>query len=319
MEFTWERDAEDGVYKQRALSNRLLKAAAREFKITPFTTKVDGFGKRQGESVTLVHYKPVNVPNSPQLSEHQRVPIDKLEMGGRIIVVQEWGRGLQYTSLAQDLSKFNPKNAAQAGLIEQMQACMDNGAAAAFKESKIRFTPTSLTGGTIDVNATFSTQATQNMTHAHMALLRDYLATDLHTPYFEGENYIGLMTTRLLRGLKNDRTVELWHQYLRKGDLIFRSELFRVEQIRCVEITNEDALSNSVGAGSCLGEGLVFGKDAVSRVEASTPELRADPNYQGDFGRVKAVMWHGLINFGITWDSANDREARVIYIGSKDN
>lgn len=315
--FTWTYDAEDGVYKNHAMSGKLLEMAARKFKFVPFTKKVDGFGKRQGESVSLFHYKPLSVPTSAVLEERTRIPIDKLDMGSRKITVSEWGRGVEYTNLAKELSAFDPEDGAQKALTDQLNACMDNGAAAAFKEAKICFIPTSLTGGTWDTDGTPSTTATVNLTKAHMGVIRDYLANDLHTPFYEGDHYVGLFATKGLRGLKDDRAIEAWNMYLRKGDLIFNSEIGRVEQVRLVEVTNEDALSNGVGSGSVLGEGIIFGDEAVSRVEVDFPHLRADPNYQGDFGRIKAVIWYGIVAYGITWDSADDREARVVRIASQ--
>lgn len=315
-EFTWTYDAADGVYKNHTLSGKLLEVAALKFQFVPFTKKVDAFGKKKGETVTLMHYKPLDIPTSAQLEERTRIPIDTLEMGSRSITVAEWGRGVEYTNLAEELSKFAPSDGAQKALIVQMDACMDNAAATAFKAAKIAFIPTSLTGGTWDTDGTPSAAATVNLTKAHLGVIRDYMANDLHVPHYEGNHFIGLFATKGLRGLKDDRVIESWYKYLRKGDLIYNSEIGRTEQIRLIEINNEDALSNGVGTGSVLGEGVVFGDEAVSRVEVDFPHLRADPNYQGDFGRIKAVIWYGIVNFGITWDTATDREAKVIHVTS---
>lgn len=317
METTWTYDATDGVYKNHAISGQLLKAAARKMKMVPFTTKVDGFGKKMGESVTLVHYKELDVPtNYGQLDEQTRIPIDKLVMGKRAITVKEWGRGVQYTNLMEELSKFNPKEGAQRVLTNLMDKCMDIGVAAAFKTAKVIFIPTSLTGGTWDTDGTASTQALVNLTKDHMGVVRDYMANDLHVPFYEGDHYVGCFATKGLRGLKNDKAIEDWFKYLRKGDLIFKSELGRCEQIRLVEITHEDAFSNGVGASSVLGEGVVFGEEAVARVEVDFPHLRADPNARGDFGRTKAVAWYGIVSFGTFWDTANDQEAKIVRVSS---
>ncbi len=40
--FTWNVDAEDGVYKNHALSGELLKHAAKNFVLAQFTQKVPG-------------------------------------------------------------------------------------------------------------------------------------------------------------------------------------------------------------------------------------------------------------------------------------
>lgn len=316
MPTTWTFDAADGVYKNHELAVGIMKAAALHFVFVPFTKKVDGFGKKQGESVTLPYWKPKPVAANQELSETEPIPIDKLEMGARTITVKEWGRGVQYTNLMEELGALNPNEGAQAQLRNQMEGCLDNGAAAAFKEAKVKFTPTSLTGGTIDTDGSFSTVATHNITKSHMGLMRDYMANDLHVPPFSGRDYIGIFTTKALRGLKDDKSLEDWWKYLRKGDVIYYSEVGRIEGIRCTECTNENALSNGVGTGNVLGEGVVFGDQAVARVEAHTPELRADPNYQSSGGRLKVVFWYGIFKFGIYWDTANDQEARVLHVGS---
>jgi N4-gp56 family major capsid protein len=314
--FTWQYDAADGVWKNHALSNELLKIAARDFTLVRFTKKQPNFGAGMGQSVTLPYYKALDEPDSPQLDERQRVPVEQLEMAGRTITVVEWGRGVGYTNLAHEFSKVSPKEGGQKRLLDQMNACMDTGAATGFKEAKVCFTPTSATGGTIDTDGAHSVSATNNLTMAHIALLRDYMVNDLHVPFFDGGDYIGTFATKALRGLKNDTQLQEWHKYLAKGDIIFKSEIGKAENVRFVEVSHEQALSNGVGTGSVLGEGFIFGDDAVRRVEVDAPHLRADPNYKGDFGRRHAIIWYGLVAFGCTFMTADDREARVIRVGS---
>jgi len=315
-ETTWAIDAPSGVYKNHALSGRLLIAAAKGMKCVQFTTKEPGFGKRKGETVTIPYYKALDTPTSAVLDADTRIPIDKLQMGTRAITVSEWGRGVEVDNLFVMLSAYDPLEKAQKLLIRQMNEVMDNAAADAFKAAKVCFIPTSLTGGTWDTDGTASTTALANLTLAHVELIRDYMSNDLHVPFYNGDTYAALMATKALRGIKNDRRFERWHQYLRKGDLIYRSEVGQAEQVRFVEVTNTGAFSNGVGTGSVLGEGAIFGDEAVSRVEVEFPELRAQPNYQGDFGRRHAVAWYGVVAFGVTWDTANDGEAKVIRICS---
>lgn len=314
--FTWTYDNLDGVYKNHYISKKILELAAQNFKFVPFTTKHDGFGKNKGETVNIPHWKNLDVPADARLDELTRIPIDTMEQGTRAITVEEWGRGVRYTRLDEELSTLDPKSAIQKKLRLQMEHVLDNAAAAAFKQAKICYIPTSATGGTWDVDGTPSTEATNNITGDHIALIRDYLTNDLHAPPYDGGHYIGIFSTKGLRGLKSDNSLSEWWKYLRKGDVIYKSEVGELEQVRFIENTNEDALSNGIGSGSVLGEGLVFGDEAVTRVEVEAPHLRADPNFQSDFGRIKAVIWYGILAFGITWDSANDLEAKVIRVTS---
>ncbi|MFH1952576.1 MAG: N4-gp56 family major capsid protein [Pseudomonadota bacterium] len=316
--FTWNLDAEAGVYKNHHISGQLLKVAARDFKFVPFTSKEDSYGKGKGESITLIYYKPLTQPTSAQLEEETRIPIDQLTSGKQNITIKEWGRGVEYTDLAKQLSKFSPGEAAQAALIDQLKEAMDNAAATEFTgtDAKLCYIPTSLTGGTMDTDGTASTAATVNVTKHHISAIRDYMIKDIHCPFFDGEHYMGLMSTKALRGLRDDKVIEAWNLYLRKGDHIYKGEIGQIENVRFIEVTNDTALSNSAGTGSVLGEGVIFGKDAVARIEIEFPHLRAQPNYTADFGRRHAVAWYGTVAFGVKFPTATDREARIIRITS---
>lgn len=316
--FTWTYDAASGVYKSHALSGELLKLAALKFKFVPFTKKITKFGKGMGETVTLPYYKAASEPTSAELEESTRIPIDQLAMGSYSITLKEWGRGVEFTSFAEDLSELSPNEGAQKVLKDQVSLCMDTAAAGAFTgpHAKICFIPTSLTGGTWDTDGTPSASATHNMTLDHLGCIRDYLANTVHAPFYDSEWYIGMFATKALRGLKNDRVIQAFNMYLQKGDLLYRGEIGMAEQIRLVEVNHENALSDGVGTGSVLGEGVVFGEDAVGRIEVEFPHLRAEPNFQSDFGRRKAVAWYGTVAFDVMFQSSSDREARIVKVGS---
>jgi len=316
--FTWSFDAPTGVYKNHALSGKLLEVAAKKFKFVPFTRKESSFGKRMGESITLLYYKPLSQPTSAQLEEETRIPIDQLQTGTQSITLKEWGRGVEYTSVAEDLSKFSPKMGAQKALVDQMNEAMDIAAASEFNgtDAKVIFIPTSLTGGTWDTDGTASTTALVNVTKHHISTIRDYMVKDLHVPFYEGEHYISLASTKFLRGLRDDKVIEAWNLYLRKGDHVYRGEIGQVENVRFIEVAVESSLSNSVGSGNVLGEGVIFGEDAVARIEIEFPHLRAQPNYSADFGRRHAVAWYGTVAFGVKFPTATDRECRIVRVTS---
>lgn len=316
--FTWAFDALSGTYKSHAMSAELLTQAALKFKIVPFTKKINSFGKKMGETVTMPYYKELPEVTTAQLEEETRIPIDKLEMGQYTITIKEWGRGVEFTSIAEDLSALSPNQGAQKVLKDQMAKEMDKAAAAAFTgvNAKIAFIPTSLTSGVFDTDGTPSTTATHNITKDHLGVLRDYLANTIHAPFYDSEWYIGLFATKALRGLKNDRVIQAFNMYLQIGDFLYKGEIGQVEQIRLIEINHESALSDGVGTGSVLGEGVVFGEDAVGRLEVEYPHLRVDPNYKSDFGRRKAVVWYGTVAYDVLFQSATDREARIIKVTS---
>jgi N4-gp56 family major capsid protein len=316
----WTFDAEVGVYKNNFISNQLLLQSVAETKVAPFARPIKGVGKfkRKGETVNLMILRELPDPTSAQLDEETRIPIDKLELGNRAITLVEWGRGVEYTNLAQQFGKFDPADYLQKALMRQMKRALDTACADAFKSTdvKICFIPTSLTNGTFDTDGTPSTLATANLTFDHMGVLADYIAGDIHAPPFEGDDYIMLSCRKTLRGLKQDSLWQQVHMYLQQGDLFFRGEAGKAENIRCVQVDREAAMSNTAGNSTVLGEAVVFGDEAVGYVETESPQLYADPNFQADFGRTKAIAWRGIYVYASIWNTATDGEAKIIRITS---
>jgi len=316
-QFRWDLDAPSGVYKNRTMSNKLRFAAIAATKFVQFCRTEPGFGKRKGESITLTKVSNLAVPTTAVLSEGTRIPVDTLSMGTSPITVSEYGRAVEYTSIADDLSKFNLENPVQKTLRNQMALVLDNAAAAAFKTTYVVAVPSSLSGITWDTDGTLSDTASQNLTVAHCGVIRDYMRDTLIVPWYNerSETYMSIASVKALRGIKNDPDFLAWRQYLRPGDVLFNSEVGQVEQIRFVESNNTSALSNAKGTGSVLGEAVIFGDDGVAMVEVETPELRAA--IPGDFGRFKSIAWYGVLAFGLIWNAtATAGEAKVILVSS---
>jgi hypothetical protein len=293
-EFSWIFDAPTGVYKSHALSSKLYEAAVEKSVFMDHVQSVDGYGKKMGESVTLTRVANITEPTSAVLVESQRISEDEFNLATTSITVQELGRAIPFTSLSQDLSKFDLDNPIQKKLRQQMTLVLDTLAAAAFQgtDAKVKYIPTGESAGTFDTDGTASTAATANMNIFHCEEIRDYLFDTLQAPPYEGDDYLGIF---------------------RNPQAKFNSEVGRMENIRFIETNHANALGK-VGTGSVLGEGVVFGEDAVVMAEAMAPELRsAIPQ---DFGRQKAVAWYGILAFGVPFPTANAGEARIVHVTS---
>jgi len=288
--------------------------------VLPFTHDHGiGFKRNAGEMVNIMHIE--RLPNSPssRLEEDTRIPIRKLAWGNRFIKVVEFGEGVEYTNLMELLAEFKPSNSLQKALRTQMEEALDTEAAKAFMEPAsvlLTFSPTSLTGGSWGTNGTPAALATAGLTFQHCALITDYLRDTIHCPPYEGDNYVGISCNKNLRSLKDDRYWQEWHKYLSKGDFVFKGEMGMTERIRWVECNRALAFSNVAGTSTVLGEAVVFGDEAVARIEAETPHLRLDPNFQSDFGRTQAAAWYGVLGFGSVWNVADDGKAKIIRIDS---
>ena len=311
-QFTWTFDAPTGTYKSHAMSMHLYEAALQNSVFMDYVRPVEGFGRKRGDTVTLTRIANLAEPNDPTLTEGIRIPEDAMTITTTSITVAEIGRAVPYTSLSDDLSEFDIDNVVQKRLRDQMKLSLDTLASKAFKKAKIVYTPTGLTSDVISTNGTAAAQATENMNVYHIENIRDYLWDTLACPPFDGDDYIGIFRTLGLRGIKRDPAWEIWHQYT-DPQAKYNSEIGRLEQTRFIETNHANALS-TMGLSSCLGEGVVFGEDAVGMAEAMTPELRA--SIPQDFGRSKAVAWYGILAFGLIWDTANQGQARVVHVAS---
>ena len=310
---TWVFDAPTGTYKNHAMSSSIFEASIAETIAMDFVNPVDGYGRKRGESVTLNRVSNVTEPTSATLSETQRIPEDEFDITNTSITVAEIGRAIPFTSLADDLGQHDMETAIQKELRKQMSLYLDSLALAAFKSCKHKYIPTGATAATWDTDGTASTACTANMNMYHVEEIRDYMFDTMHVPPYEGGDYIGIFRTKGLRGVKRDPDWEDWHKYTDPAAK-FNSEVGRMEQIRFLETNHGGSAVTAAGlnAGTYLGEGVVFGDDAVAMAEAVTPELRvALPQ---DFGRAQAVAWYGVLAFGIIWDTNNAGEAKVVHV-----
>jgi N4-gp56 family major capsid protein len=317
--FDWTYDSDVGILKNHELSQKLLEQSLGACKVMPFTQDYGfAFGKNRGETINVMHIQELADPTSAELEESTKIPIDKISMGTRSFTVVEYGRGVEYTSLSEQLSQFTPQQLHQKTLMRQMERAMDTTAANAFMSTDVKLvcTPSSATALTWAVTGTTVTAATHKLNFDHCTAIVDYMADTIHIPPYEGEDYIGLSCNKNLRSLKQDRLWQAVHLYLQKGDFFYRGEMGKTERIRWVEINRSAAFSNTSGSSSLLGEAVVFGDEAVARIEVETPHLRVDPNYQNDFGRTKACAWYGILTFGSVWDTATDGEAKIVKIAS---
>jgi len=309
----WGLDAPTGVYKNHAMSADMRKAAIAQTLFMRFTRPESGYGKRRGENITIPRASNLTVPSNGTLDEETGIPVDKLSLSTVSITVKEWGRAVEFTNFARDLSAVDIPEAHRQALLDQMAQVLDVAAAAAFKTAKVKYIPTGPAAGTFDTDGTASTAATNNLNFFHVETIRDYLFQTLHAPPFIDGDYIALTATKGKRGIIQDPKFEQWNVYTNR-EAKMNGEVGRIEGIRLVEVNHDSALSNSKGTGSVLGETVIFGRDAVASAIAEDPELRmAQPS---DFGRKLAVAWYGILEFGIIWDTANAGEARVVHVTS---
>lgn len=309
----WVPDMPSGTMRNRALSRELRFASVAECKGLQFVKAVDGYGRHQGETVTIPRVRNISEPTSAVIGRNQKIPVDSLTLSTTTITVSKYGRAVEYDEETELLSAFDPNDFIQKSLIKTMKLVLDTTVFTTFKGCQLRYHPTSGTTYTLNTNATNST-ATANVNVYHLKQIRDTLAATYHVEPYEGDDWMGLAATKALRGVKDDPEFSDWRRYIQPEMAFYRGEAGMVEHIRLIEVTHANALSGSKGTGSVLGEMVVFGEEPVLMAEVLSPELRAA--IPGNFGLQRSVGWFGMLAFGETWNTSNDGEARILYVTS---
>lgn len=304
----WVWDAPSGVYKDHALSSRIREAAIADAQFMRFVRPEGGFGKGKGQSITITRVFPLPLAN--RVTELDRLPSGRPAIDTLSIQVSEWGFKIPMTEFEKNLTHFDLTNQFQRVLRDQMKLTLDDMVATAFKATPYKFIPTA-TGGTFDTDGTPSTTADVNLSVADLRLIHDELR-DLKAPKFRNGKYVGILSTKAARGIKNDPEYKDWQAPTGSGPFM-DARLRDVEGFMLIETNHADALSGALGSGGILGEAVFFGSDPAVLATVEEPELRA--GIPEDLGRFRDVGWVGTLEAGLVWDTAD--YARVIHVTSQ--
>lgn len=303
----WTLDAPAGVYKDHALSSRIREAAIADTQFMRFLRMENGFGRNSGQSITITRIFPLS--KADRVAELDRLPSGRPAIDTLDITVSEWGFKIPMTEFERNLTHFDLTNQFQRVLRDQMSLTMDDMAASAMKQTPVVYTPQA-SGGTFSTNGSPAEQADTNMSIADLREIHDELR-DLKAPPFRNGRYVGILSTKAARGIKNDPEYKDWEAP--SSNAPFRDARLRdVEGFMLIETNHADVLSNSLGSSGVMGEAVFFGADPAVLATIQEPELRA--GLPDDLGRHRDVGWVGTIEAGLVWDTADF--ARVIHVDS---
>lgn len=304
----WTFDAPSGTYKDHTLSSRIREAAIADAQFMRFARPENGFGKGKGQSVTVTKVFPLS--KAQRVAEMDRLPSGRPNIDTMSITVSEWGFKIPMTEFERNLTHFDLNNQFQRVLRDQMKLTMDDMAADAFKATPIKYVPGS-SSSTITTNGTAGATADVNIGVSDLREIHDYLHGTLKAPKYRNGKYVGILSTKAARGIKNDPEYKDWQAPTGSGPFM-DARLRDVEGFMLIETNHFDALSNTLGTGSVLGECVFFGDDAVALATVDEPELRA--GLPEDLGRFRDVGWVGTLEAGLIWTEAS--YARVVHVTS---
>ncbi len=311
--YSWTADVSAGILKNHILSAQLREASVVQSLFASFVDAEPGYGRNSGDTLNVTRISNITVPTSSLLSEGQPMSEDVFSFSTQAITVAENGRAVPFTSLAKDLLFFDLESKVQKMLMRQMKISFDRAAATTFKAGQLQAYCNGISSLTINTSGTSGT-ATVNPNLYHIEQIRDAMFSTYYMEPFDGENYVGLVSTKVKRSLMQDPSWVDWKKYT-DPSAKYNSEVGRLENIRFVEINDTSELSNAKGVNS-VGEAVFFGMDVATMGVAMDPELRA--KIPTDYGRSQGVAWYGIYGFAQVWsDSANAGEARSIMMSSQ--
>ena len=305
---SWQFDAPSGTYKNFALSKDIRRQAIADAQFMKFFRSENGYGKQRGESVTIT--RTLSLPLATRVGENDRLPSGRPSIETKQVGVSQWGYKVPVTEFEKHLSHFNIMDPIQAALRDQITLTMDKMCSDAMKLTPIKFTPTT-TGSTIVTNGTVATLASRNLGVQDLRTLWDELHGDLKVPTYKGGKYVGILSTRAARGLKNDPEYKDWLAPTTSDPLI-TGKLKDIEGFMLYETNHTDALSDLVGSSTTTGEAVFFGADAGGLLTVMDPEIRA--GIPEELGLFQEVGWVGTLEAFLVWEKAS--LARAVHVTS---
>lgn len=302
---SWKFDAPTGTYRNHALSSNIRREAIEDAQFMQFLRAEPGYGKNKGDSVTITRI--MKLPLATRVGETDRLPSGRPAIETKTVSVSQWGYKIPVTEFEQNLTHFNIMNPFQAALRDQMSLTMDVMAADAMKLTPVKYVPTA-SGGTFSTNGVAGALSDRNWGIQDLRRVYDRLSDDLKVPKYKNGKYVGILSTKAARGIKNDPEYKDWlapttSQPLRDGRLL------DVEGFALFESNHNDALDQLTGSSTTTGEAVFFGADAAGLVRIMDPEIRA--GIPEELGTFREVGWVGTIEAFLTWEKAS--LARVIH------
>ena len=305
---SWKFDAPTGTYRNFTLSRDLRREAIADAQFMKFMRAEPGFGKQKGESVTITRI--LQLPLASRVGELDRLPSGRPAIETKQVGVSQWGFKIPMTEFEQNLGAFNLMNPFQQSLRDQISLTMDVMAATALKLTPVKYVPTS-SGGTFSTNSTPATLSDRNLGVQDLRRIYDRLSDDLRVPKYRNGKYVGILSTKAARGLKNDPEYKDWIAPTSSQPLM-TGQLKDIEGFALFESNHHSALAQLVGSSTTTGEAVFFGADAGGLVRVQDPEIRA--GQPEELGTFREVGWVGTIEAFLVWERAS--LARVIHLSS---
>lgn len=304
----WSWDPPSGVFKNHALSSEIRSEAMYDVQTMKFLRPEPGYGKKKGDTLTITRI--MQLPPASRVNELDLLPTGRPGINTKSVTVSEWGFTTETTEFEQNLAFFDINNQFQQRLRDQMSLTMEVMSKQALALTPYKYTP-EIGGGVFSTNGTAAGVATANLAISDLRQIRDQLRKN-KARYYRNGQYVGILSTRAARGIKNDPEFKDWISVMGSGEPMIMGHFRDVEGFMLIETNNVYAYADLVGTSTVCGEALFFGADPGFLAIVDNPEVRA--GIPQNLGRYREVGWVGTLEASLTWDIASI--ANVIQVTS---
>ena len=281
------------------LSAELYQQASGQNIFRQFVDMKEGPGLRGGEMITFKKMLRIDTRGT-RLSETGTIPKNLFKFVSGTATVSEWGNENEYTGKLEKLAEWDVNDKFQQGLLLDIKDTFDNAICTVFKTAEFKAVCSASATTVITTNGTATAVSTVSFSKVNAKDIVDFMRTKQVPKYRNGDSYVGVLSINSMRALYDD--IESFDTY-QKPHESFNHEVGKYYQTRWSE--DDSYLSNTIGKSSVLGEGLVFGDEAILEVLAMEAKVvgAIDPK---ELGRVQYVGWWAIVEWYKFWSQSTD-------------
>lgn len=270
-------------------------------------------GKKSGDTVGFRLVGRLTDLADSALGELTPIPLGDPPIYSGTGVVYRRGYGINWTGTRADLDRLDVEDMNIRALREHAARTMNKVIYDALAAAR-SFCYVPLTASTQNFTTTGSPSGTAAyaMTGYHWRKLCENLEAN-NVPYFDGESYAAVVSTKLKYDLLGDSGFIDVKKYSTGGaEGILNNEFGSAYGFRF--ILDNDRVANAIGSGSAFGSGIACGYEAMKEIMVYPTHFRSNLNYGGDFGNQAAIAWQNMQGYKAPWNFTTHGDGRIAHI-----
>ena len=245
------------------------------------------------------------------VAETSTIPLHGATVSQITLTLYEYANALDSSYFLSKVANMNVAEGVGRVLGRDAVATLETAAEAALDLCKYRYVGTSASGGAFTTDGTATATNTSALNSYHVGAIVDYMKQDAKIPFFDGMNFMSIVTVKAGRNIKDDSSFESWKMY---GDpqALLDGEIGKLDGCRFIEETliasSTGPFDSAIGSGTLTGEAYFLGAESLYELLLEREHVRRD--FTTDFGRHLKWAWYAITGFGIVldhaikWDSA---------------